>query len=376
MEKRGLSAIVTVVLMIALVLVAVISVWGFVSDFVSESMDEISVSSSNVILGLSYVGVEGDNVSVQVKRFPGTGNLTKAMFIISDGVESESFEEEISLLGMEERIFVLNYSGLVKKVSVAPILRADSGREVLMDITGVFEFSDEEVIENIDGLVSWWDFGKDVAEESGFCNGSECPAWTSEGKAGGAYVFNESVQINLGNQNPDLAVTGGFAIETWFFKTQFEKGGIIGKWSSGNIISSYLLTTYPSDGSKISMWVSNGTAACVNAYIGADAYPLDQWNHLVGVFNNETMGVYVYLNGELYSTSDEDLSDERVENSALAIDCSFSNVYQSIHDVHIGNWGGPSGSATRFVGLMDEVRFYNEVLTGEEVEALYRLGLY
>ncbi|MBI4027067.1 MAG: LamG domain-containing protein [Verrucomicrobia bacterium] len=83
-------------------------------------------------------------------------------------------------------------------------------------------------------------------------------------------------------------------------------------------------------------------------YTGADVEP-EVWQHLVGVFDGNTLGVYV--DGELKKT---------ITSNARTINANRNHIY-------IGRQGDQY-----FQGLIDEVRIYNRALSEAEVASHYQ----
>jgi len=138
MNKRGMSQIVTTVIIVVLVLVAIGIVWGVVSNLISDSSEDVSLGKFTINLDIQSAYKDDPNVIVNVKRLAGKGDLTKIKFIISDGLNSESFEEEVTLGELEEQTFTLTPTlaiADVEKVEVAPIYSTGSGADTLGDIS-------------------------------------------------------------------------------------------------------------------------------------------------------------------------------------------------------------------------------------------------
>jgi hypothetical protein len=91
--------------------------------------------------------------------------------------------------------------------------------------------------------------------------------------------------------------------------------------------------------------------------------------HLVGVFNNSTKKVSLYVNGEL--------SQEQTHSGATipaAISEIVIGVERDINGDIVPN-GGAITSAMITMGQVSQAAIYNKVLTGEEITAHYEAGL-
>jgi hypothetical protein len=94
--------------------------------------------------------------------------------------------------------------------------------------------------------------------------------------------------------------------------------------------------------------------------IDSSAYNLNQWHHLVGVFQQPTESFYV--DGVLVNTFTHN----------YPLDYGTHDVFLGrsgeCGGVGYGNWDG------YFVGKLDDVRIYNRALSASEVQQLYRMG--
>ena len=141
-NKRGLSLIITILMIVLLIFVAIGIVWFVIRNVLEEGAEGISLQSFNVDLKIQNAFVEEDNISVNVKRNPGKGNLVGIKFIFYDGTESEGIEKDVSLAELDERTFSLALVVLdtseVTTVSIAPIYESDSGERVIGDIVDTY----------------------------------------------------------------------------------------------------------------------------------------------------------------------------------------------------------------------------------------------
>ena len=137
MDKRGLSAIIVTVILVALVLVATAVVWGVINNILKSSSEDISSGFGQLFLDLEIKKVtveDNGDLSVQVGR--GTGNseteVSGVVFLISDGKNSDKIEKESSLGVLETKTFTITQDELgdvafVKEVSIAPVAGGKTG---------------------------------------------------------------------------------------------------------------------------------------------------------------------------------------------------------------------------------------------------------
>ncbi len=143
-NKKGMSTIIVTILMIVLVLVAVGVVWTIVQNILTESADDISLGSLKISLNIEKVKVTDTGIDVQVKRNAGEANLVGINFIISDGVDTEVFEEETTMGELATKTFSLDYTGFVKSVEIAPVLQSEAGKEKIGNVVDKEESNDEK----------------------------------------------------------------------------------------------------------------------------------------------------------------------------------------------------------------------------------------
>jgi cysteine-rich repeat protein len=85
------------------------------------------------------------NINVKIKRNPGAGEISGLNFIIEDGDNTEVVKlENLTLNELEERTINLSLKSITNsskiiKVSVAPIFRLESGKEVTGDVKDDYE---------------------------------------------------------------------------------------------------------------------------------------------------------------------------------------------------------------------------------------------
>jgi hypothetical protein len=192
MKKSGLSAVITTVIMIALVLVAVGIVWAVMSNLIGGNLKGIEAGAVMIDLDLKSVMVDESNtVFVAVKRGIGKGDLTQIKFILSNGTDEIIYKKDTNL--RESKIKIFNFSlpsdfGELVKVSIIPIIVLKSGEEFAKDVSdeiNVIKFGnnincnnnedceeEEQCIESICIIVCPDD--DNDGYESSSCGGNDC----------------------------------------------------------------------------------------------------------------------------------------------------------------------------------------------------------
>jgi len=140
MKKRGMSAVVTTLIIILLAIVAVGIVWVVVKNIINQGKDEITLTGLTLDLEIMKASYDDDAgiLSVTVKRNPGDGNLVGINFVIGDGDNSVVVTRDTTLaeLGVKTFTFTLNTLavGEITSISVAPIFESPSGKEVTGEV--------------------------------------------------------------------------------------------------------------------------------------------------------------------------------------------------------------------------------------------------
>jgi len=350
MNKRGLSGVVTSLILILLVLVAVGIVWVVVKNIISEGSEQVSLGMFTVDLEIKNVKVNEGGVDVKVERKVGQGELTGIKFIISNGVNSETIEQPTTLGELGVQTFNLDYIGLVKEISVAPILELASGKEKIGNVADKFEFSNKEIIKNLGG-VSWWRFEENANDEIGGNHGEEFGGVSYvEGVYGQACEFDgvdDDMPTSLTPPKP-ITVSAWIKINSYPSGTSPNTAGFILR--SGNAI--YFSVT--SNG-NVRFFMYN-----LEYYSLLSTFSLntEQWYHITASWDGttDTDSQKLYINGEL-------------DNSNAAYSTSYHLDSSRFHI------GAQSIVHNHFNGIIDELIIFNRALSEEQVKALYELNL-
>jgi len=144
-NKRGVSQVIAMILIILIVIVAVSIIWFAIRPTIDIS-DDISLERFTVnmeILGES-VSIDDNNVFFKVKRNPGKGDITNLKVILEDinGNEKLFDIEDFIIQELETRdVIINNYrsQGLsdISKISIAPVF-SSNGREVIGNVADVY----------------------------------------------------------------------------------------------------------------------------------------------------------------------------------------------------------------------------------------------
>ncbi len=136
MGKRGLSGVVTTLIMILLTLVAVGMIWLVVKNILESSADEADIGKLTLKLSIENVKIGGNDVNITVKRSPGKGEMTSIKFVLKNSTYSVGVVKEGSLVELESKTFVINATkegitpSSITEISMYAITKTGAGKEV------------------------------------------------------------------------------------------------------------------------------------------------------------------------------------------------------------------------------------------------------
>lgn len=139
-EKRGLSTIVSTLLILLLVFVSIGILWVVIRNVVQGGADQVSLGKFTLDLSIERVTIQGSTINVKVRRNPGEGEFTGLSFILSDVENTEVVEFYNVSMGpySEETFPIVVPSGMIAdnvlKIEVAPIFTLSSGKSVIGDV--------------------------------------------------------------------------------------------------------------------------------------------------------------------------------------------------------------------------------------------------
>jgi len=191
-HKRGLSKIVTTILVIAVSIVALVIISMFVMNLINKGSNKVILDRFVINTGIESAKLNYSNslANIKVKREIGSGNLVGLKFIFEDKKSAEVFERRfVSFDELESRTFEINVSEggsqlilfEVHSVSIAPIILLENGEEIIGEISDTVDGlnkvalgmggSQEEEEEEIDICYANRDCGTDHAIGDAYCSG-------------------------------------------------------------------------------------------------------------------------------------------------------------------------------------------------------------
>ena len=131
MKKRGLSAVVTNLILILLVLIAIAVVWVVVQNLLGRTSEDITLDRITLDLEIQSASVDGTDVLVNVKRVAGAGDLAGIHFILKDSVgktfsySNTSAGAKLDEYASGDFTIPADSLGTVVEVSVSPMFGND-----------------------------------------------------------------------------------------------------------------------------------------------------------------------------------------------------------------------------------------------------------
>ena len=142
-NKRGLSEIITSVLLVSIALAAIAVFWVVVQNVIQTTTEKINIEKQTVNLQVESTNLQGNgDLLVKVRRNAGPGNVGGITFIVSGAGGSKAVQKIVGIGELEEKTYLISkneIAGLesVQSVSVAPIIKTSSGTQVQKDIAAV-----------------------------------------------------------------------------------------------------------------------------------------------------------------------------------------------------------------------------------------------
>lgn len=132
MNKRGMSEVLTLVMIILLVLIGIAIVWAVVIPLIRGPTEDLTTSCITIQTSIdsAVFNKTSNQTVVSVKRATGEGDVVK-MAIIIDGARSD-VAGELEELATEK--YIVNTTTKPAKIEIAPILSRGEDEETMCDI--------------------------------------------------------------------------------------------------------------------------------------------------------------------------------------------------------------------------------------------------
>ncbi|MEK6873984.1 MAG: LamG domain-containing protein [Nanoarchaeota archaeon] len=386
LNKKGVSDVITTVLLILIVLAAIGIVWMVISNFLNASTEQISLGvgfSQLDIIDNSLKYFPNDSIQLRVKRDSNPGNITGLRVIVegSNG-ETQAYDVDIEIKELETKTISVPLQGKViniTKVSIAP--RTPINNKIKTGQIVDEEHLSQEVVPGEDpinaliiaSLAGYWSFNNDngntvIDSSKNGNNGINTGATLVSGKTGSAYNFVSSSSSHISisdsdifNFNPNF----NYSYEFWIKpSTITEWNSVWTQQSSTNPNDFFIIyaqtTTDPGWGAVtkgISAGIGTGSANIFQRTKN-NVIDVNNYYHIVITYNSskvQSQRFNIFVNG----TDQTDTTTTKGQG-----------VLSTLNPATV--WlGGNSYWGEYFNGEIDEVRVYNRTLTDQEVSYLY-----
>lgn len=331
--KKGISSVVTTVLIILVSIIAVIIMWQVIKNLIKTDEFENPVIVDLIIDKAEII----DGLKAKVDLSMGTTEkIDGAAIVLGNSGESQTYISQESISALEARSFTipLNISE-INKISVFPIMIKNNQIEFL----SLADFKTEIGARN-ENLYAFYKFEENANDETGSYPGilSGGIICSFPGKNGKSCGFDGSDdQINISG-----IPINQFTISFWIKYNPLSSvyNAVMSKETTG--ISGFRIAMNGNT-KKISFWTTESGGNL--ASISTSALNSNEWYHIAVSYDGSKGKIY--LNG----TKKEEKT---------------GNYIPSADKLYVGRING----YTRWNGNIDELRFYNRVLTDEEIRLL------
>jgi len=149
------------------------------------------------------------------------------------------------------------------------------------------------------------------------------------------------------------AITNQLTVSCWLRPAVLTRGDLVTRWTNGVTTGDRFNLLYGLTSGKPQFYVSTGSFSppdYPNSGVGANVMSVGAWNHIVGVYDEKT--VAVWLNGILQASSVFTGTINTASGSFIRI--------------------GRNGSTDGFTnGQLDDIRIYNRALSESEIRLLF-----
>lgn len=188
-DKRGLSQVITTVIIIALIIAVIAGIWAVLNPFIREQAQKIEFNSIDLELVSAVIDYGTGIATLKVGRNTGEGNLSGINVIVEDDLNSDVFYIETpNFKELTFRTIFVNLTksniiviGKIRRISIAPVYFRGQGTDPvtggILDFTtkfnGVNETEDEEepepdtCVQASDCGIDYWIEGTQTCSQDG-----------------------------------------------------------------------------------------------------------------------------------------------------------------------------------------------------------------
>jgi hypothetical protein len=356
--KKGSSKMVRSLLLFFLVIFIFMISFVTIKVIISGGVDNFLSGSSRIDLKIISLSESEDSVEISVERRLGKGDLLGIEFLLNDGIEDRYFNVNSTLNETKTQTFNLDYDGIIKEISISPIIENNENKSIVGRATHKIELSNVQIFNVLRNLIFWWNLDNNAEDNIGERNGIMHEIDFVEGIKDEAADFNgESSYIDLGSLNLEKSMS----IEFWYNRDTLDSADsdcILGnmEWNFFKPSRKGWIIKHPVNSNSLSFILELTDGKNVKEIeLKSPSLKLGEWNHIVCTFDSSKNKINIYANRELVSSVD---SPE-----------GYNKIIKSPSSLTVGslNNGG------YFDGKIDELRIYNESLSERKIIALYDL---
>lgn len=232
------------------------------------------------------------------------------------------------------------------------------------------------------GMVSWWTGDGNASDLVGGINGTAFGAASyAPGMVGQSFNFNSQGYIEVPD-NPVHLPKGSFTVDAWVKPHGFQAGGrmtVVSKYECGGTCLNTSLSTY-----QLALVSGNVTATIRDTDGGNGAFGQGQvltgpfvadgkWHHLAMVREVATKQFLLYVDGALITSAQLNAgADSVLKDDDLAPDPLYIGAMKKAGPSFQA--GGIANMEYFFVGMIDEVEYFNRALGASEIAKIYNAG--
>src|SRR3989344_2936303 len=148
MNKKGLSDVISTVLLILLVISAIAILWIVIQNFISSSSESIEVGTNSASLEITNAQYGPNGLEVNVKKSTAGGDVSGINLILDDEQgNSKSYILNTPIQILETKTIILSSSqiialgilaGNITRIGVYPMINTSKGRQVSGKIRNEF----------------------------------------------------------------------------------------------------------------------------------------------------------------------------------------------------------------------------------------------
>ena len=360
LNKKGLSEVITSLIIILLVFVAIGIVWVVVVNILKGASDDVSIEQFSVQLKIDkqYTKINADTIEIKVQRKAGEGNLAGIKFIIEDENGAISVNQEpLNVLEGKPYIIPLNgLSGNPTKISIAPIFNSSNGKTKDGNIADFQEFDASGP--NLNNVYLWLPLDgnfQDISREENSGTQYGNIGFTTDPIRGKVLNLlgpnvnptNDYLEINV-TKNPELqfGTNQDFTILLWVKTNYITNNRFVfdtGYTPHQNGISFY--------GTKIAIWTPTEIYCQPGIGLPSNDWRNGQWYHFAFAANRTENKITAYRNGV------------SVCNIQIPTNFNFGT-----NPIVIGAQTISHGYP--FNGQVDDFRIYSRALSQQEINAI------